>query len=133
MAAFVAPSRVAALKQLRCSIFQTSYNPESVRTGPQYLRRRLRGPSVAAYYPASFDIPQIIRQNKWLEMVNEQEEQRLVDVMDRKKRGKGAPKKAKTKGAYDYHWRWLCSVLAGVMLTTFSLFTEESRRLTKKR
>ena len=30
-------------------------------------------------------------------MVDEDEEERLVDVLDRKKRGKGAPKKAKTK------------------------------------
>ncbi|KJA21551.1 hypothetical protein HYPSUDRAFT_140495 [Hypholoma sublateritium FD-334 SS-4] len=107
MAAFITPSRLASLKQLRCSIFQTSYNPQSLRTGAKYLRRRLRGPSMVGYYPESFDIPQIMRQNKWLEMVDEDEEERLMDIVDRKKRGKGTPKKAKTP--------------------------EESRRLTKRR
>ncbi|KAF8953179.1 mitochondrial ribosomal subunit S27-domain-containing protein [Flammula alnicola] len=97
MAGFVAPSRLAALTKLRCSIFQTSYNPESLRTGAKYLRRRLRGPSMVGYYPESFNIPQIIRKYKELEMVDDDEEERLIDVMDRKKRGKGAPKKAKAK------------------------------------
>ncbi|KAF8882169.1 mitochondrial ribosomal subunit S27-domain-containing protein [Gymnopilus junonius] len=96
MAAFVPPSRLQALKQLQCSIFQTSYNPQSLRTGAKYLRARLRGPSMVSYYPAHFNIPTIIRKYPELEMVDEDEEERLQDVQDRKKRGKGAPKKAKT-------------------------------------
>ncbi|KAF9479450.1 hypothetical protein BDN70DRAFT_806982 [Pholiota conissans] len=107
MAAFVSPSRVAALTKLRCSLFETSYNPQNLRTGAKYLRRRLRGPAMVGYYPDKFNIPQILRQYKELEMVDDAEEERLIDVMDRKKRGKGAPKKAKS--------------------------AEESRRLTKKR
>lgn len=86
---------------------------------------------MVGYYPESFDIPQIMRQNKWLEMVDEDEEERLMDIVDRKKRGKGTPKKAKTPRAYNYHW--LCSGLVGGILTTFSLFAEESRRLTKRK
>lgn len=54
---------------------------------------------MVAYYPTEFNIPKIIRQYPELEMVNEDEEERLQDVIDRKKRGKGAPKKAKTKSA----------------------------------
>jgi len=94
----VPPSRLAILKQLQSRIFQTSYNPKSTRTGAKYLRARLRGPSMLAYYPESFNIAQITRQYPELEIVNEDEEERLQDVLDRKKRGKGPPKKAKSKG-----------------------------------
>lgn len=94
----VPPSRLAVLKQLRCSIFHTSYNPQSLRTGAKYLRARLRGPSMAAYYPDSFDIPKIIRRYPELEMVNDDEEERLQDVLEKRRRGKGPPKKAKGKG-----------------------------------
>ena len=93
----ILPSRLRALIQLRCSIFQTSYNPQGLRTGAKYLRQRLRGPSMLAYYPASLNLSQFIRQNLDMEMVNEDAEERLVDVMERRKRGKGAPKKAKDK------------------------------------
>ncbi|KAG5637913.1 hypothetical protein H0H81_002674 [Sphagnurus paluster] len=98
--AAVIPSRLTALTRLRCSIFQTSYNPTSVRTGAKYLRARLRGPSMVKYYPAVINISQLARQYPSLELVNEDEEQRLQDIEDRKKRGKGAPKKAKTKGTF---------------------------------
>lgn len=103
MSAFIQPSRLAALKQLQCSIFQTSYNPNSLRTGAKYLRARLRGPSMMAYYPQSFDIAQITRRYSELEMVNEDEEERFQDVLDRKRRGKGAPKKAKSAGLSNYN------------------------------
>lgn len=98
----VPPSRLAVLKQLRCSIFQTSYNPQSLRTGAKYFRARLRGPSMSSYYPLSFDIAKIARQYPDLEMVNDDEEERLQDVLDRKRRGKGPPKKAKSKGLYSH-------------------------------
>ncbi|KAH0558558.1 hypothetical protein GP486_004785 [Trichoglossum hirsutum] len=35
----------------RCRIFSTTYNPEGLRTGSKILRQRLRGPTLAAYYP----------------------------------------------------------------------------------
>ncbi|KAF9530048.1 mitochondrial ribosomal subunit S27-domain-containing protein [Crepidotus variabilis] len=95
-AAFMQPSRLATLKQLQCNIFQTSYNPQSLRTGAKYFRARLRGPSMMAYYPKTFDIAQITRQYRDLEIVNEDEEERFQDVLERKRRGKGAPKKAKS-------------------------------------
>ncbi|KAF8626212.1 hypothetical protein AX15_004902 [Amanita polypyramis BW_CC] len=90
-------ARLAALTRLRCAVFQTSYNPTSIRTGAKYLRKRLRGPSMVRYYPQELNLSQIARQYPELELVNEIEEQRLQDVEDRRKRGKGAPKKAKTK------------------------------------
>ena len=102
MAAFVPPARLAALTKLRCSVLQTSYNPQSLRTGAKYLKARLRGPSMLSYYPQSFDMAQIIRQNPALELVDEDEEERVNDVLDRKKRGKGAPRKARSKGVFRF-------------------------------
>lgn len=95
----VAPSRLAALKQLQCAIFQTSYNPTSVRTGAKYLRARLRGPSMVQYYPKEVSLAKLAADPR-RDFINIDEEQRLRDVEDKKKRGKGAPKKAKTKGAF---------------------------------
>lgn len=94
----VIPSRLIALTRLRCQIFQTSYNPAGLRTGAKYLRARLRGPSMVKYYPQEINLSRIARQYPELELVDEQEEQRMQDVEDKKKRGKGAPKKAKSKG-----------------------------------
>lgn len=96
--ASIAPSRLAALVKTRCAVFQTSYNPTSVRTGAKYLRARLRGPSMMNYYPPTLSLSSIIRKYPELELVDAAEQQRLQDVEDKKKRGKGAPKKAKSKG-----------------------------------
>ncbi|KAF8496888.1 mitochondrial ribosomal subunit S27-domain-containing protein [Russula emetica] len=94
--ASVAPSRFAALARLRSTIFQTSYNPTSQRTGAKYLKRRLRGPSMIEYYPNQLSIATLNKEFPGLDLVDEYEEQRLQDVADKKKRGKGAPKKAKS-------------------------------------
>jgi hypothetical protein len=125
----VAPSRLAALKQLRCSIFQTSYNPQSLRTGAKYFRARLRGPSMLSYYPDSFNIAQIARKHPELELVNEDEEERLQDVLERKRRGKGPPKKAKNKGPSVSR----SLSFARLLMTVLSAESEDSRRLGKKR
>lgn len=53
---------------------------------------------MVSYYPEAFNINKIVKSYPELEMVDEEEEERLADVADRRKRGKGAPKKAKTKG-----------------------------------
>lgn len=98
--ATIAPARLAALTQLRCSVFQTSYNPTSVRTGAKYLKARLRGPSMIKYYPPTLSISQMIRKSPEMGLVDLGEQQRLKDVEDKKARGKGAPKKAKTKGVF---------------------------------
>ncbi len=94
----IASSRIAALNRLRCTIFQTAYNPTSIRTGAKYLRARLRGPSMINYYPETLSIAALRSSNPGWEIQDELEVQRLQDVEDKKKRGKGAPKKAKTKG-----------------------------------
>jgi len=52
---------------------------------------------MVSYYPEEFNINKIIKAYPELEMVDEDEEERLADVLERRKRGKGAPKKAKTE------------------------------------
>jgi small subunit ribosomal protein S33 len=94
------PSRLAALNRIRCSIFQTSYNPTGLRTGAKYLSARLRGPSLVKYYPHKLDLARVMREFPELEFVDAKEEQRVIDVSERRKRGKGAPKKSKAKGEY---------------------------------
>ncbi|KAJ6624998.1 mitochondrial ribosomal subunit S27-domain-containing protein [Mycena sp. CBHHK59/15] len=90
-------STLKGLTRLRCEIFQTSYNPKNLRTGAKYLRARLRGPSIVGYYPKTVNLSQIARDYPKLKLVDEEEQQRLADVEDRKRRGKGTPKKAKKK------------------------------------
>ena len=122
-AAVIRPSQLAALTRTRCSIFQTAYNPTSARTGAKYLRARLRGPSMVKYYPPEANIAKVIRQWPELEMRNYAEEERLQDVEDRKKRGKGAPKKAKEKGELKSH----------SALLQLTLVPGDSRRASRKR
>ncbi|KAJ7453961.1 mitochondrial ribosomal subunit S27-domain-containing protein [Mycena galericulata] len=93
----VLPSKLKALTRLRAEIFQTAYNPRNVRTGAKYLRARLRGPSMVQYYPRTINLSQVARELPELGIVDENEQQRLMDVEDKKRRGKGTPKKAKKK------------------------------------
>ncbi len=109
--AAVAPSRLAALTRLRSEIFQTTYNPTSVRTGAKYLRARLRGPSMIKYYPEQLTVPRFNRMNGNFKVQDWDEYQRLADVEEQKRRGKGAPKKAKSAGAC------CCLCCAGARLT----------------
>ncbi|KLO19615.1 hypothetical protein SCHPADRAFT_843068 [Schizopora paradoxa] len=92
-------SPLKALTKLRCSIFQTAYNPTSSRSGAKYLRARLRGPSMVKYYPEpdKHSVEGLNRLYPGFNLVDVDEVIRLNDVEEKKKRGKGAPKKAKTK------------------------------------
>ncbi|KAG8833260.1 hypothetical protein FRC17_011035 [Serendipita sp. 399] len=99
--------RLMALKQLQCSIFSTTFNPTSARTGAKYLKGRLRGDAMVNYYPPNISISKINKMYPELELEDEEELQRLEDLAARKARGKGPPPKAKSK--------------------------EESRRATKKK
>ncbi|KAF7370827.1 Mitochondrial 37S ribosomal protein S27 [Mycena sanguinolenta] len=90
-------SRLKALTRLQCEIFQTSYNPQNLRTGAKYLRKHLRGPAMVKYYPEVVNVAAIAREFPKMGLVDPKEAQRLADVEDRKRRGKGAPKKAKNK------------------------------------
>ncbi|KAI5117407.1 hypothetical protein M0805_004629 [Coniferiporia weirii] len=93
------PRVLTALKRLRCSIFQTTYNPNSLRTGAKYLRARLRGPSLVEYYPPreEMSIGQLNKAYPGWNLVDIHEVRRNIDIQEHKDRGKGAPKKAKTK------------------------------------
>jgi small subunit ribosomal protein S33 len=97
--ASVLPSRLATLSKLRCSIFQTAYNPLSIRTGAKYLRARLRGPSMLNYYPEVLTIAKIRKEYPDFDVDDQAELERLADIEDRKSRGKGTPRKARSKGA----------------------------------
>ena len=90
--------RLMALKQLQCSIFSTTFNPTSARTGAKYLKGRMRGPSMVDYYPKTMSFRDINRLYPGLNLVDEEEEQRVLDLMARKARGKGPPPKAKKAG-----------------------------------
>ncbi|KAH8114193.1 mitochondrial ribosomal subunit S27-domain-containing protein [Phellopilus nigrolimitatus] len=95
----VAPSLLKSLTRLRCSIFQTAFNPGSQRTGAKYLRSRMRGPSMVAYYPErdEMSIGALNKEYPGWNLVDVHEVRRRIDVKEHRDRGKGAPKKAKTK------------------------------------
>lgn len=93
----VARARLNLLESLRCSIFATSYNPTSMRTGAKYLKARLRGPSMLNYYPKILKISDFNKLFPELKLEDEDEVQRQKDLAALRARGKGAPKKAKTK------------------------------------
>lgn len=94
----VAPSRLYALTKLRCSVFQTTFNPLALRTGAKYLKQKLRGPAIINYYPTKLNISRLARAYPELDLIDEAEVERFEDVTRKQKRGKGAPKKARTKG-----------------------------------
>ncbi|KAI4260797.1 MAG: hypothetical protein L6R42_003889 [Xanthoria sp. 1 TBL-2021] len=94
----VARSRILDLMKVQCRIFSMTFNPERTRTGNKILRQRLKGPSVAAYYPrrvATFKDLRALYPD--LDTWDEDEEDRLEHVALMKTRGKGAPKKKRSK------------------------------------
>ena len=76
------------------------------------------------YYPEQLSISLLNKQFEGLNLIDEAEEQRLQDVADKKKRGKGAPKKAKSAGLF---------ILSPLPSCGSSTFTAESRRAQRKR
>ncbi|KAK9446384.1 mitochondrial 37S ribosomal protein mS33 [Limtongia smithiae] len=45
-------ARMRALLKASCDVFGTVYNPDNLRMGNKILRKKLIGPTVAAYYPS---------------------------------------------------------------------------------
>lgn len=80
------------------------------------------------YYPpeSELDIAKLIREYPELELVNQKEEVRLADLADRKKRGKGPPKKTKNKG------EWFASVTTTRDLTGSCIITRRKSEDSKK-
>ncbi|EME43582.1 hypothetical protein DOTSEDRAFT_72824 [Dothistroma septosporum NZE10] len=90
-------SRILDLLKTQCRIFNTTFNPTNAKLGNTVLRQRLRGPSLAAYYPrrvATFTDLKRLYPGK--ELYDDFEEDRLEHIQIAKSRGKGAPKKKKT-------------------------------------
>ncbi|PIA98109.1 Mitochondrial 37S ribosomal protein S27 [Cercospora beticola] len=91
-------SRLLDLMKAQCRIFNTTFNPTAQRLGNKILRQRLKGPSLAAYYPrrvATF--VDLKRLYPGYELYDDFEEDRLEHLQIAKSRGKGAPKKKKAK------------------------------------
>ncbi|KAI1210546.1 mitochondrial ribosomal subunit S27-domain-containing protein [Annulohypoxylon truncatum] len=89
-------ARLLNLMKAQCEIFSTAYNPDRVRMGNKILRQRLRGPTLAKYYPPrgpTINTLEKAFRGLELETINEQEEDRLEHLAGVKSRGKGAPKK----------------------------------------
>lgn len=85
---------LAALAQLRCKIFGSTYNPTGVRTGAKFLRQPLVGGAMLRYYPPILKlrslravVPEIGH------LMAPEERQRFADVARKRLMGKGAPKK----------------------------------------
>ncbi|KAL8647139.1 MAG: hypothetical protein Q9226_006556 [Calogaya cf. arnoldii] len=73
-----------------------TFNPERTRTGNKILRQRLKGPSMAAYYPRRTATLKDLRAlYPELDTWDDDEEDRLEHVALMKSRGKGAPSKSK--------------------------------------
>jgi small subunit ribosomal protein S33 len=91
--------------QTRCAIFRTTFNPQNLRLGNKVLRERLRGPSVAAYYPRRIGtIKQLAAEYPRFEVEDEEEEERVDKVRQTRLRGKGPPKKKKSKAGKSRVW-----------------------------
>jgi len=84
--------------QTQCRIFNTVFNPQNLRLGNKILRQRLRGSALASYYPPRFRVIQEMRRAypQW-EVFDEEEMERVEKLERAKARGKGAPKKRRTK------------------------------------
>ncbi|KAI0555834.1 mitochondrial ribosomal subunit S27-domain-containing protein [Xylaria curta] len=77
--AAVPRARLLDLMKVQCQIFSTTYNPERIRMGNKILRQRLRGPSLAKYYPAKGPTINTLEKefrSLGLETLNEEEEDR---------------------------------------------------------
>ncbi|KAK5048630.1 hypothetical protein LTR84_005721 [Exophiala bonariae] len=91
--------RLLELSKLQCSIFSHTFNPNRQRLGNKILRQRLKGPTMAAYYPRkSVAMGDILKEFEKFGLAgyDEEELQRVDSVNTAKMRGKGAPKKKRT-------------------------------------
>ncbi|XXG97628.1 hypothetical protein Hte_003934 [Hypoxylon texense] len=77
--AAVPRARLLNLMKVQCEIFSTTYNPEGIRMGNKILRQRLKGPSLAKYYPPRGPTVNTLEKefkHLHLETINEEEEDR---------------------------------------------------------
>ncbi|KAK9369599.1 mitochondrial ribosomal subunit S27-domain-containing protein [Lipomyces kononenkoae] len=92
--------RLRQLWKTSCEIFQTAYNPDSIRTGNKVLRQKLKGPAVISYYPVESPVKlrHIRAAFPMFKFPNTEDEHRVMMNELRKRRGKGPPKKKEDTG-----------------------------------
>ncbi|KAF1998937.1 hypothetical protein P154DRAFT_621406 [Amniculicola lignicola CBS 123094] len=97
MATVPARSRIVELMKLQSSIFRTTHNPSGLRIGTAILASRLKGSSVASYYPPRIGTTKQLRAlyPDWA-VIDDKEEDWVESLNIAKSRGKGAPKKKRT-------------------------------------
>ncbi|KAF9944991.1 hypothetical protein BGZ65_011325 [Modicella reniformis] len=88
-------TKLEVLNRISCAIFGNLYNPQRIRTGNKILRQRLVGPAINSYYPnvRPINLREITNMAPELNLIDQAEKARLDDIAERKKRGKGPPKK----------------------------------------
>ncbi|KAF2992922.1 mitochondral 37S ribosomal protein S27 [Curvularia kusanoi] len=90
-------ARVLDLMKASCRVFNTTYNPERVRIGSHIMRQRLKGASVASYYPPRIGtIAQLRSLYPENELLDDEEEDWLEHLNVARSRGKSVPKKKRT-------------------------------------
>ncbi|KAI1341897.1 mitochondrial ribosomal subunit S27-domain-containing protein [Xylariaceae sp. FL0016] len=97
--AAVPRARILDLMKVQCQIFSTTYNPDGIRMGNKILRQRLKGPTLAKYYPPVGPTVNTLQKEfkkLGLETYNEEEEDRQEHLAGRRYRGKAPPKKKRT-------------------------------------
>jgi small subunit ribosomal protein S33 len=83
--------------QASCRVFNTTYNPERVRIGSHIMHQRLKGASVASYYPPRIGtIAQLRSLYPQHELTDDAEEDWLEHLNVARSRGKAVPKKKRT-------------------------------------
>lgn len=82
---------------MSCRVFNNTYNPERVRLGSHIMRQRLKGASVASYYPPRIGtISQLRSLYPENEILDDEEEDWLEHLNVARSRGKATPKKKRT-------------------------------------
>ncbi|KAI9372404.1 putative mitochondrial 37S ribosomal protein S27 [Aspergillus egyptiacus] len=92
-------SRLLDLAKVQCRVFSLTFNPGRLRLGNKVLRQRLRGPTLAAWYPkktVSFRDLRETYKPLGLTTFDEAEDDREEAIQIAKSRGKGRPKKKRT-------------------------------------
>ncbi|OJJ08104.1 hypothetical protein ASPVEDRAFT_155827 [Aspergillus versicolor CBS 583.65] len=87
------------MKQVQCRVFSMNFNPDGLRLGNKVLRQRLRGPTLASWYPrkvVSFRDLRTTCSSLGLTAFDEVEDDREEAIQIAKLRGKGRPKKKRT-------------------------------------
>ncbi|KAK4058743.1 mitochondral 37S ribosomal protein S27 [Microbotryomycetes sp. JL221] len=93
-------ARLQQLTKLRSEIFGTTFNPDSLRTGSKVLKARLRGPAMLRYYGDRLSgWASLNKAFPGLNLIDHTENQRLVDLEARRRRGKVTPKKGQGRRA----------------------------------